>query len=290
METHSFACVLALAAIASSSLASPLQPPQALPPDPAPAHRHDPRSGSLPRTSASPVPVPPELRQRPTGATRGTVALQPRHQPSRPPASIDDILRGSDIVGVMARMESNWELVEADRGRAYERVEAAIRRHHQLAMSPARPIEELLDIRVLHGQAALDLHRLLDRIDPARSAGEECQARLESLRRIQRSRAAAVAVAMAVRQMAFTDWTESPWDEDGDEDVSWASAGMARIRAGWQALEGGGTAAAHWAAGVMLAVGLAGLGVETGCLGWRKPSRKPEGEWMTHDVEHGTPG
>lgn len=170
-----------------------------------------------------------------------------RRHPSA--SSLEALLQGSDLLDVAWAVESNWALVERDKARAYELIEAASLRYQRLATSPTRPSEELLEIRVMHGKVAEGLYRLLGRIDPVRGASGENRARLASIGRTHRNHAAAAAVAMALRHLAFTDWTESPWDKDGDaggdgDDDGWRVGGLP-----------------SWGLGAGIAMGLVGLGL-----------------------------
>jgi hypothetical protein len=224
------------------------------------------------------------------GRAPKVVALPPWRHPSRAATSLEDILQRSDLVDIAGRVEANWNLVEVDKARAYDLIEAASLHYQRLAVSPSRPSEELLEIRAMHGQTALELHRLLGRIDPRRSASAEGRARLESLRSTQQSHAAAATLAMALRQLAFTDWAESPWDEDEDDaDVAWTPAGISRTGPGKPASDGGMSVAAGWAFGAMVAVGLVGLGMGRGRLGLHKQARRHDGGWVAHDVDPAPP-
>lgn len=286
MQTKALPCVLAAAAIVSSTMASSLHAQPFLPSGILSDLGHDASTASWHRPG--PSPAPPEGYPGSQGAQPQPVAVPHRRDPSRPPTSLEELLRRTDLVDIVGCVEANWGLVQADTARAYDLVEAAALRYQRLAVSPSRPSDELLEIRVMHGQAAVSLYRLLQRIDPERSATTEGRARLESLRATHQSHAAAAAVAMALRQLAFTDWAESPWDDD-EGDVTWTSAGIRRMGPMKSAADGGWPVAARWAFGAMVAVGLAGFGMGRGRLGQCRTSRPRDGGWVAHDPDPDPP-
>lgn len=287
MQTKAFPCALAVSAIVSSQLASPLRARTLPHANPLQELGHDSSTGSWhrPGPSLKPPEVQPGLPER----TSKVVAWPPRLYAARAATSLEDILQRTDLVDIAGRVEANWALVEADKPRAYDLIEAASLRHQRLAVSPSRPSEELLEIRVMHGQVAVNLYRLLQRIDPKRSASAEGRARLAAIRSTHQSHAAAAAVAMALRQLAFTDWAESPWDEDDDLDVAWTLEGIRRMGPSQSASNGRMSVAVGWAFGAMVAVGFAGLGMGRGRLGLQKPARQHEGGWVAHDVDPAPP-
>lgn len=282
MQTKALPFLLATAAILSSSLLSRLHAQPSPRPNPLPELGRDTNTGSWRRPQASPEPA---------GIHRGTTtqatwpgAWEPRQHPLDVASSLEEILQRSNLVDVAGRVEANWNLVESDAARAYALIEAASLRYHHLAMTPSRPSEALLEIRVRHGRAAVDLHRLLERIHPARGTNEANRARLETMQNAMQSHAAAAAVAMTLRQLAFTDWSESNWDEDHDGDMAWTNAGIGPMGDRKSPSDDRMPVAARWAFGAMGAVGLAGLGMATGRIGSRRPNQPGDGRSVARNV------
>ncbi len=287
MQTKALSFLLATAAIVSSPLLSRLHAQPSPGPDSLPGLGRAPHRGSSHRPPSS---------LGPTGIDRGSptqaptaVAWHPRQHAFRAAASLEEILQRSNLVDIVGHVEANWNLVETDAARAYDLIEAASLRYHHLATRPSRPSEALLEIRVRHGRAAVDLHRLLERINPARGTNEASRARLETLQNALQSHAAAAAVAMALRQLAFTDWSESTWDEDRDADIAWTSAGIGSM--GDRKPPSGDRlpVAERWVFGAMLAVGLAGLSMATDRLGPRRSTHRCDGGMVAHDAAPAPP-
>ncbi len=287
MQSKALSFLLATAAIISSPPLSLLHAQPSPRPDSLPGLSWDSHTGSSRRPPSS---------LGPAGIHRGSptqpptaVAWHPRQHAFLAAASLEEILQRSSLVDIVGHVEANWNLVEADAARAYDLIEAASLRYHRLATRPSRPSEALLEIRVRHGRAAVDLHRLLERINPARGTNDASRERLETMQNALRSHAAAAAVAMALRQLAFTDWSESTWDEDRDADMAWTSAGIGSMSDRKPPSDDRLPVATRWVFGAMLAVGLAGLGMATDLLGARRSSHRCDGGWVAHDAAPAPP-